>query len=46
MDEEELVNLKEQEKDVEILHNINPNMCELSIHALISLSTPQTFNIA
>jgi hypothetical protein len=43
MDEEELVNLKEQEKDAEILHNID--MCEICVHALASLSIPQNLKI-
>jgi hypothetical protein len=31
---------KEQEKDVEIFHNIDLDMCEIFFHALASLSTP------
>jgi hypothetical protein len=46
MGEEELVNLKEQEKDVEIFHNIDLDMCEIFIHALEGLSAPQTLNFA
>jgi hypothetical protein len=43
MDEEELVNLKEQEKYVEIMHN--NDMCEIYVHAFAGLSTPQTLKI-
>jgi len=43
MDEEEMVNLKEKEKDVEIMHDID--RCEIYIHALVGLSAPQTINI-
>jgi hypothetical protein len=38
------VNLKEQEKDVEIMHNNDKS--EIYVHALTCLSTPQTLNIA
>jgi hypothetical protein len=44
MDEEEFLNLKDQEKDVEILNN--SHMCEIFVYALASLSAPQTLNIA
>jgi hypothetical protein len=46
MGEEELVNLKEREKDVEILHKIDPDRCEIYIHALIGLLAPQTLKVA
>jgi hypothetical protein len=39
MGEEELVNLKEQEKYVEILHNIDSDRCEIFVHALAGLSS-------
>jgi hypothetical protein len=37
------VNLKEQEKDVEIMNN--NERCEIFVHALVGLSTPQTLKI-
>jgi hypothetical protein len=40
------VNPKEQEKDVEILHNIDQDtMCEILIHPLVGLSMSQTLKI-
>jgi len=42
MSEEELLNLKEQEKYVEILHNIDWDRCEIFVHTLARLSTLQT----
>jgi hypothetical protein len=42
-DEEEIMNLKEQENYVEILKN--RKRCEIYVHALAHLSTPQTINI-
>ena len=38
------MNLKEQENDVEIMHNNDKS--EIYVHALTCLSTPQTLNIA
>jgi hypothetical protein len=43
MDEEELMSIKEQEKYVEVLHYIG--RFQISIHASVGLSGPQTFNI-
>jgi hypothetical protein len=40
------VNPKEEEKDVEILHSIiQDTKCEISVHASIGVSMPQTFKI-
>lgn len=38
MGEEELVNLKEQDICVEMLHNIDPHRCEIFVHALVGVS--------
>jgi hypothetical protein len=46
MDEEELVNLKEKEKYVKTMHNIDLDMCEIYVRALVGLSMPQTLKIA
>jgi len=43
-DEEEMVKLKEQEKDVEILNN--NERCEIFVQALAGFAAPQTLNIA
>ena len=45
INEEELVNLKEQEIVVEIVHNIDSDMCEIFVHALVGLLAPQTLKI-
>jgi hypothetical protein len=42
---EELVNLKEKEIEVEIVHNIDLERCEIFFHALVGFSTAQTMNI-
>jgi hypothetical protein len=42
---EELVNLKEQEIEAEIVHKIDSSGCEIYIHALARLSTPQNLKI-
>jgi hypothetical protein len=45
INEEELMNLKEKEIKAEIVHNIDSDRCEISIHALVGLLAPQTLNI-
>lgn len=37
--------LKKADIEVEIVHNIVLSMCEISMHALASLSSPQTLKI-
>jgi hypothetical protein len=46
INEEELVNLKEQEIEAEIMHNIDSDKCKIYVHALAGLSAPQTLKIA
>jgi hypothetical protein len=41
--EEEILHLKEHEKDVEIMNN--SERCEIYVHALASFSAPQTLKI-
>jgi hypothetical protein len=45
INEEELVNLKEQEIEVEIMYNNDSYRCEIFIHALAWFSTLQALNI-
>jgi hypothetical protein len=45
INEEELVNLKEQEIEVEIVHNIDSYRCDIYVHALERFSSPQNLNI-
>ena len=46
MSEEELMNQQDKEKYVNFLHSIYLYKCEVSVHALASVSGLQTLNIA
>lgn len=43
---EESMNLIEKETNVEIMHTIDSNRCEIYVHALSSLSKTQTLKIS
>lgn len=46
MSEEKVINLKEHEKNMQLFHIIDLDIkCEISIHAMLGVSTPQALQI-